>query len=254
MPDPNGTNVDAALEKDNEAIEKLQGLLQKAGGSSAPAQEKDTGNEDKEKGDDYDPEYMAKYMKRYMKDMGKDKATSYMKDLGYMTKAMDRAFEDVEGALDDSDATLVDGTEFFKAFSNGFGELAKAVSSISERLETIEGEVGHATALNEAVGEVLVKAEKRRTSEYEANAKEPQPRQGVDVGPMQKAADPTAREGEQRPFLNPKHAAPHLLKATREGDQEAGVALSALEVSRGDLTRIAPNHRRKIEMIMGEVK
>jgi hypothetical protein len=218
---------------EDKRIEALQAKLQ---GKVDTGLQKAKGEDDEKEKDDYDAEYMKKHMAKYMKEnpssMKKAENTN-VSEMQTMQKAVSNEFGESENNLEGADATIVDGTEMFKAFANFTETMTKAVNAISSRLDNIEGITVSLDELGRAQGEVLVKA----ATILDSMGKTPESVKGkvtaaitgeeAKKGPLQKAAD-----------MGIAGMKTVLMKAIQSGNMNAGNILTQVECSGNDISRI----------------
>ena len=222
-------------EDKNEDIEELQNLIKASDGAD---DDDDDDDDDEKKG--YNAEYMKKYFKRYMKE-NKDDVEEYAGQLGMLKKAMSQAVDDVE--MSGADATLVDGTEMFKAFVDIVNTLADSQQVIYEKLADLESHVAYNTELSKASGNVLIKA----AETLEGNYSEPNKVKGAVSAtqlPVGGQGQPMGSMGGNSNLLSKaqsigvneiKHK---LLKAAEAGQAEAISVMTQIESCFGNLSKL----------------
>lgn len=195
-----------------------------------------------EDGKDYDSKFMRKHMRRYLKE-NRDEATKFMKDAGYMQKAVTDAIGNLDG-IEEAEAVVIDGTEVFKAQSEFNAQMLKAFNTFSKRLSSIEDAVSFSNDIAKASGKVLVDAQ----SSIAGLSAQPMPRRGVSSAGQEAGTQMTKAQK-----LGPAGVKEILLNKAMAGDQEAGRALSHLETAGGNFRMLSPQINAKIESIVAGI-
>lgn len=217
-----------------DTLEALETLLKADGGEGGDGDESNEDSEPEDDGDEYDASYMKKHMKRFMKD-----EESYMKK--YM-KDMHKAFSDAipdPDILESHEATLIDGTEFFKAFAELGNGLLKAVGEINARVQTLEKSVAQSESLTKASAAVV--ADIRRQQARIVSNPVGAPRAVAGVESMQKAEPVGVRVRKEL-----------LIKATTGTEDERARASSVLarfEIANYDVSRLPPADQNYVKTI-----
>ena len=206
------------------------------------------GDEDEDEEDEdsgYDEKYLKKHMKRYMKGH-KSEMKKNMKDLGLFTKAMSDMADSAQRDINDhqAEATLIDGTEMFKAFADVTEKMGKIMSKQAHDLAEIKSVLVEQSVIARASGATLVKAAEMLDRDLSA----PNPRKGMlfgtekpDTG-MMKAQNPSYSIGTVRQAL---------FKAAKSGDQSAMKVMTEVESCFGNFSLIPPRSMQYIDSIMG---
>jgi len=220
-------------------LDELQRLAKANGEEGDKKDKKEKMDEDE---DDYKPEYMRKHMKKYLKD-NSDEAQKFMKELGTFHKAVTDIDDDT--IIDEHEATVIDGTDIFKAFAGFADALIKAQAAQNERLERIEDAIAFNNELSKASGSVL--ADAARTVESI----------GSIPNPLRGRFSANIPLGEGTPLakaqkLGQPKVMTLLMKAAREGNEKAIEAVPFVEISGGDYSRLPENHRAVIEQVVAE--
>lgn len=225
IPEEKADEIISALSTEETADEPLQ-ALQKALGDDpemdtlfkAKGEDEDSDDDDEK---EYDEKYMKKYMKRYMKE-NKKSCGKMMKDLGDSGEDMKKAIEDVDLDSEGAVIEMTDLKPFLDEQSEFNSEMVKAITSLSETMETIiaQGDKNYdlmekaarVTAIQaEGLGEFLAKPQGRKAKVV------------ADVD-MQKAHSDAKQESAE--------VYTTLLKAVQNGDRKAGEIIGSFE-SRG---------------------
>jgi len=188
-------------------------------------------DEERDDEDEYNEEYMKKYMKKFMKS-NRDYVAKCSEDLGFVKKAIDTEVENIEG-IEEADATLVDGTSFINALSDGMGVLAKAVAGIIEEMAELRSELEYQTELSKASGGVLVKA----AEALDELSSAPLERRGHDFAPQDRSADGGGNGSALRKAknLSVDEIKRMALRAAQEGDNRAASLVTDLDCCNGNL-------------------
>jgi len=238
-----------------EALEALGRLVtddsQNSGNSSSDdLQKANSSNEEDDKkkkegdGDEYKPDYMRKNMKRYLKENAEE-AQNYMKEAGLLSKAVMDQYD--EGTVEDHDATVIDGTDMFKAFVAFTDNMVKAFTSVSERLEAIEDAVAFNNELNKASGSVLL-----GTAKIVDNI-------GAMPNPVRSQLAGAGAEGGGSPLqkaqsLGMRRVVDLLIKAAQNGNRDAATAVSYVEIAGGINERLPANVIPIIDSVIADAK
>jgi hypothetical protein len=243
--DPQDENSLLALQKaldgsDEQTLLKAKGEKKESDGKD---KEPDDDEDDK---DDYDEKYMKKHMPRYMKE-NKSAVKKGVKDAGLFADKMEKAIEDIdpgEGGfieLNDLGPYLAAQKEFNE-------EMLKAVELISGQNEIL-------VANTEKSFSLMQKAAKAQLDQAELV----KGFMGTSVGRkgviadarMVKAGDPA---GTFTPEEN-KLIYSVLMKATKEGNSDAGIVISAFESSGKNANILNKSHKKFIrDLIEKEAK
>lgn len=231
-----------AGDKDADDDGKKMMRRQMKGGHAEPDGDEGKGGKGDDDGDEaapfkYNKGYCKKYMKRYMAE-NPEEAREAFKGMEKMKKAMD---DEVAGLpdVDSADATLVNGTGMFKAFSGFAAEVTSILKAQAERIDELTGLMSYNTAIAQAAGAVLVKAQRQ----VEEAGSQPLPVRGIQSAPqpMQKAADPGKTKNV-------------LLKAAASGDDNARVLLTQFESAHGRLEFLEPADAARINHYLASAK
>lgn len=222
--------------------------LEKALGSVASeeqlikAEEGEKGEkEDEEDKEEYNEKYMKKHMKRYMKENQKS-CKSMMKELGGSESEMKKAVEDMD--FENLEAAVIETEDLKPILEKQMefnSEMTKAISLLSEQIETISSQTEKNYDLMEKAAKVTLDQAKGLDSFLSV----PNGRKGVvhDKN-MQKAT-------EFSPEQN-KVVYDVLLKATKEGDSTAGGILSVFESYNKNLSVLNTDQRQYIGTLMNK--
>lgn len=245
---------DDILIDDSDSVVHLKNLIKSSSGKGiqdlSKAKDKGKKEDEPDDDDDYDETYMKKHMKKFT-----GKNPDYMKNAGYMKKAkdgMDAAYSSAKGDGDlVADATMIEGTEMFNQFMTLTGAFMKALEVQGERIEKLEESIQYSNEIVAASGEVLIKA----SETLDKVATEPNPVKTQTVGSsvsFQKAAAPTIPAThkelmEEVQNLDFRQVKQTLFKAaTENGNGQAGLLLSKVEMANGNLARLDPQILKSI--------
>ena len=200
----------------------------------------DKGDDDDD--DDDDDSKMEKYMKskkgmKYMKKMG----YGHMKKADELSDSAEALLKATQGTdLEGVEAVIIDGTDLVKALVETNQSLLKAVIDLSDRLESVEGNIEYSTELQKATGEVLVE----NASVLQKAASVPDSRKsvlagdaGVELpssdknGRLQKAEQTAARIG----FPKAKQV---VMKAAMDGNASAMKLVTKMESAFGNFNML----------------
>lgn len=205
------------------------------------AQEDDEDEEREE--DDYDEAYMKKYMKRYM--MANKKATGKMaKELGIMGGEMKKAIDDFDISAEGAVVEMADLKPILEAQKEYIDSLSKAVEDLSDQVTVIASQQAKSFDIMEKAARVQV-VQAKAMDEFLGK---PQGRKGVVANAdLQKASTPheIAATPEQT-----KEIYQALMKATRNGNRDAGAVISVFESSGQNIKALSEAQRRFVFDLM----
>lgn len=218
---------------DDEALKNLE-LLLKASSNDDDDDGKGKDNDvtpdidvddDKEDDKDYDPKYMKKYLKKYAKD-NEDEFKSFCKDVGILKKAADDALSNItdNDHFDESDAVLIDGTDFFKAMVGIVKEQGELLKAMKEELKDVKSAVFESAVLQKAEGLAIVGLGNKLKTAADA----PLPLKG-------KTTLEKAEQVNQPNLKNIEVVKKALMKAGEAGDTRALNAMTRVESCNGNL-------------------
>lgn len=217
----------ATLEKNNTPESALESLSKALNDPVQTSLFKANDGDDEDGGDgedDYDPEYMKKYMKKYMM-ANKKVCAKAAKDAGLFTEDMRKALEIDPEQYTGTVGDYADVVPILESIVEGFDKMTKAIQEISGQVIAISPQLDRNYSLLEKAAKVTLET----AGPLEILGKhlnQSQGRKGV-VTPnanMAKAA-PVAQINE--PVV---YAA--LMKATKNGDKEAGEIIGKYEVAK----------------------
>lgn len=236
------------MEEEDKSIEALQEILQRAVSDDGLLKAKKKNDDDDEEKEEYDEKFMKK-MKSYMK-----KNKKYMKDdeeMKGMKKALETEQADLSGEIQEAEATIVDGTKMFQKFVDFAEGMMKAMSSVGQRLESLEDQLEFNGELAKASGSVLVKT----ASLMDNVSNTPNPLKGVAASfvPQATAQQPEAGNAnlqkaaflEKAGKLGISGIKNLLQKAMLSGNMEAGKVLTTIECCHGNLN-LVPNSGMRV--------
>lgn len=199
----------------------------------------------------YDDKYMAKHFKRFMKE-NKEDVGKYAEQLGLLKKALDDVVEDIEG-IEEADATLVEGTEFFKAFTDLAGKMVDSfneqIVTLNEKVDSLAEILGYNQELAKASADVLIKTAEK----VEDVSEEPLKRKGVDQGGLKgdedKGKDSPLQKAADLSFIEIKRL---VLKAAQDGNNQAAGVVTDLDCCGGNYKRLPDSSLLLIEELAGK--
>lgn len=196
----------------------------------------------KDNEDEYDESYMKKYMKRYMKE-NKASVQKMMKNLGAASENMNKAISDIDS---DSDCAVVEATDlapYLESQTKFNGELVKAMSDFNDRVDIVSAKVEKAYDVLQKASKVIVEQSKGLNSFLST----PQGRKGSISADMKKAAQVDIKQisKEDNAFIYKT-----LMKATRNGDEKAGVIVSAFESMGHDAKKLNTAQKQYLQELL----
>lgn len=193
-------------------------LFKAKGGNGEESEEEE---KEEEKGE-YDESYMKKHMPRYMKE-NKKAVECAAKRMGIFSDKMNKAFDDIDSEAEGAVVEMVDLKPALESIQEGFGEMEKAFVDIANTVLLISEQ-------NQKTYDIMKKAANAQVDQAK-NLDEflgkSNGRKGLTVDANLKKGEEIVVDGDGNKVIYDL-----LLKATKEGDQTAGMVLSAFE-SRG---------------------
>jgi hypothetical protein len=244
----------------NEDPENSIQLLEKAlneGDNSTPGDSPDVdpllkakkGKEDDDDSgddDDYNPEFMKKHMKRYMKE-NKKSCGKMAKEVGIYGEEMKKAIDEMDTNLDGAVVEMADLKPILEQ-QVAFNE------SLSKAVEELSGRVLSISTLGEKQFDVMQKAAQLQVDQaksMETFLSQPAGKKGktaISTEDMKKAKE-TLISPESTQYIYDV-----LMKATKDGDRNAGMIISAFESSGKNVNMLNPGQKKYInELITKEV-
>jgi len=203
---------------------------------------KDEDDDDEDGGDDYDEEYMKKYMKRYMS-ANKKSCGKMAKEVGIFSEDMKKAVSDIDPEANGAIIEMVDLKPILQSQVEFNESLVKALNTISERVTLIADQ-------NEQSFDIMQKAARVQVEQAKALdvfIGQPTGRKGVtSVTPMAKAAEIAITPEATKEIYSV------LMKATKAGDQKAGLVISTFESCGKKIGMLNADHRQYISELLNK--
>jgi hypothetical protein len=177
----------------------------------------DDGDEDDEDDEGYDEEYMKKYMKKYMK-ANKALCKADAEEVGLFDKEMKKAIENMDMDAEGAVVEMTDLAPFLDAQISFNSKMAKAISSLVNRIEVIAQQNAEGYSLLHKASAVQVEM----AEIFAGISKTPMGRKGAIVADMNKAR---VSQVDTKTVWNA------LAKAINSGDLKAGAIGSKFESS-----------------------
>lgn len=206
-------------------------LFKAKGGEGKGKDEEDEDEEDEDK-NEYNERYMKKHMKRYMKENEKEFEGDLKKCFGNMKKAAE-IDSDSDGAV----VEMADLQPFLNSQVDMIDGLCKAISEINEKVN----EIAQQTDKNQ---DIMLKAAKVQVEQADSvnkflsGSQTGGPRGIVATKDMQKAMN-NSKDSNVLAYKT-------LMKATLNGDKNAGQIISAFESVGKNLSRLTASQQQYV--------
>lgn len=219
------SKVDDVLEKIEQgpadsSVNMLKALLNKAD------------DDDDDDGDEYNEEYMKKYSKKFLKENG-DYAKGQMKELGLLKAEVASIDYDIDG---EATAIMIDGTEQIEKLTKAVESLVDVLVSQEERIEGMEKAVAFTSELSEKMAAVSVE----QADALEMIKAQPLNPKGFLFGDNIEEKNKSLIKAIEAGYDG---CLSLLIKAAKDGDEQAGYAITEFESARGDLSKAPVAHK-----------
>jgi hypothetical protein len=210
--------------------------LIKAKGGKADDDENDDGE------DGYDASYMKKHMKRYMKE-NSSACKKAAEEVGIINEKMIKATELIDTDSAGAVVEMEDLKPFLEEQTQIMSDLTKAITTLADQIMVISDSSEKSYDLMQKAGKVQVEQAKV-FNEFLAV---PQGRKGITASADMKKATSVNISKEDNDQIYQV-----LFKATKEGNRDAGIVISAFESAGHDATKLNKKQKQFISELLNK--